>query len=84
MAKVRIKINYNHLPPPPCVPSWCTYKAVEIAPHLTSKHKARKWQVEYLLGMLNESYIVKLPCLKKYRSNLFDKFPQQLLWLWCS
>lgn len=84
MPKTRVRASYNHLPPPLYAPTWWKYKAVEIATHLKSKHRARNWQVEYLLGMLNESYIVRLPRLKKDKSDLFDRSPQQLRWLWLS
>jgi hypothetical protein len=78
MPKAKVRAAYNHLPPPPCAPSWYAYEAVEIASHLKNKHKARNWQVYYLLGMLNESYIVRLPRLKRDGSKLFDRSPQQL------
>jgi hypothetical protein len=70
-----VRAAYNHLPPHPCAPSWCAYEAVEITSHLKNKHKARNWQVDYLLGMLNESYIVRLPRLKRDGSKLFDRSP---------
>jgi hypothetical protein len=84
MPKLRVQSSYNHLPPPPLPPTWCAYEAVEIAHHLASKHRARKWQVEYLLGMLDECYIVKLPRLKRDRNQIYERSPQHLRWLWCT
>jgi hypothetical protein len=84
MPKARVRAGFDHLPPPPSAPTWCADEAVQIASHLKIKHRARNWQIEYLLGMLNESYIVKLPRLKRDRSTLFDRSPQQLRWLWLS
>ena len=78
MPKAKVRATYNHLPSLPCAPNWCAYEDVEIASHLKSKHTSRNWQVDYLLGMLNESYIVRLPCLKRDGSKLFDRFLQQL------
>jgi hypothetical protein len=34
--------------------------------------------------MLNESYIVKLPRLKRDKSELTDRCPEHLRWLWCT
>jgi hypothetical protein len=84
MPKARVRAGFDHLPPPPSAPTWCADEAVQIASHLKIKHRARNWQIEYLLGMLNESYIVKLPRLKRDRSTLFDRSLQQLRWLWLS
>jgi hypothetical protein len=84
MSKPRVRASFDHLLAPPRAPTWCAHEAIQIASHLRSKHKARNWQIEYLLGMLNESYIVRLPRLKRDRSALFDRSPQQLRWLWIS
>ena len=84
MPKSRVRSGYNHLPLPLLTPTWCTYEAVEIAHHVVSKHKARKWQVKYLLGMLDECYIVKLPHLERDRSQIYERSPQHLCWLWCT
>jgi hypothetical protein len=75
---------YNHLPPPPRPPQWCAQDVERISDHLTKKHNARKWQVEYLLAMLNENYTVSLPRLKRVRSDLTERSPQRLRWLWYS
>jgi hypothetical protein len=40
--------------------------------------------VEYLLGILHERYIVRLPRLKKDKSEMFNTSPQNLHWLWHS
>jgi hypothetical protein len=82
MPKPRLKKQYNHLPPPPHFPSWCAYDAVEISSHLFQKHHARKWQVEYLFAMFNESYLLRLPRLKRDKSQAFDTSPEHLRWLW--
>jgi hypothetical protein len=55
-----------------------------IAAHLLRKHKARKWQVKYLVGMLIESYLLSLPRLKKYTTEEGDFSPKHLRWLWCT
>jgi hypothetical protein len=34
--------------------------------------------------MLDESYIVKLPRLKRNTSEIFDRSPEHLRWLWYS
>jgi hypothetical protein len=41
-----------------------------IGQHLVRKYNARKWQVLYLVGMLHESYLLRLPRLKKGGSAL--------------
>jgi hypothetical protein len=44
----------------------------------------KKWQVDYLLGMLHERYIVSLPRLRRDTAELCNTSPQRLRWLWCS
>jgi hypothetical protein len=56
----------------------------KISDHLSKKHHARKWQIQYLLAMLNESYIVKLPRLKRDKSDVTNRSPERLRWLWYS
>jgi hypothetical protein len=78
MPKPRMKQLYDHLLPPPLPPPWCAEDAAKISEHLIKRHHARKWQVEYLLAMLNESYIVSLPRLKRDTSDVSDRSPQRL------
>jgi hypothetical protein len=84
MPKPRVREHYTYLPPPPPMPQWCANEAAEIASHLTRKHRARKWQLEYLLGMLHERYLVSLPRLKRDTTEIYNTSPQQLQWLWYS
>jgi hypothetical protein len=84
MHKPRLKKHYNSLPPPPRFPAWCAYEAVAIAGHLKRNHNAKSWQLDYLLGMLDGRYIVSLPRLKRDKTELCNRSPQHLRWLWVS
>jgi hypothetical protein len=55
-----------------------------IAQHLVKKQNAQKWQVDYLTGMLHESYLLSLPQLKKDKSSYGDTSLDRLRWLWCA
>jgi hypothetical protein len=59
------------------------YDGAIIAAHLIRKQNAHKWQVDYLLGMLDESYLLSLPRLKKDISLACDTSPDWLRILWC-
>jgi hypothetical protein len=82
MPKPKAKKHYTHLPPPPRSPTWYIDEAATIAAHNLQDYKAKKWQVEYMLGMLHESYICILPRLKKDKSDMYDRSPKQLCSLW--
>ena len=84
MVKYRIQNQYLLLPPPSCTPNWCAYEAGMIAAHLLRKHKARKWQVKYLVGMLTKSYLLSLLRLKRDTIGKDDSSPKRLRWLWCT
>jgi hypothetical protein len=77
------KKQYVNLPPLPRHPSWCAYDTTIIAAHLIRKQNVQKWQVDYILGMLDESYLLSLPRLKTYDSPVGDRSPQCLRALWC-
>jgi hypothetical protein len=72
MGKHRVQMQYLNLPPPPRPPSWCASEVGRIVTHLIRKHNARKWQVQYLTGMLNESYLLQLPRLKRDKSAYLE------------
>jgi hypothetical protein len=82
MPKGRLKKSYTSLPPPPRFPAWCAYQAAAIAAHLKRKQNAKPWHVDYLLGMLDERYLLSLPRLKRDKSELCDTSPNRLRWLW--
>jgi hypothetical protein len=46
-----------------------------VSSHLIKKHNARKWQVDYLVGMLHELYLLSLPRLKRDKTPLCDSSP---------
>jgi hypothetical protein len=76
--------QYINLPPAPCHPNLFAYNTNNIAIHLIKKKNAHKSQVYYLLGMLDKSYLLTLPWLKKDYNLLGDTSPQQLRWPECS
>jgi hypothetical protein len=76
--------DFDHLPLPPLCPSWCVAVAAVIKTHLTTKHRAQPWQVEYILGMLSESYLRRLPRLLEDKRDNIDTSPDHLRWLWCA
>jgi hypothetical protein len=72
MAKHKSKKGYTHLPLSPRSPNWCAFEAIAIVAHLIRKQHAKKWQVDYLLGMLHERFIVSLPRLRRDKTKLCD------------
>lgn len=80
----RIKLRDLNLPPPPCCPAWCESGAAEIVDHLVKKHNAEPWQVKYVIGFLNESYILSLPRLRYDTHDQSDTSPKRLRWLFYS
>lgn len=80
------KKAFDSLSFPRLYPQWCGKEAGLIASHLLADHKARNWQVEYMLSMLDADYLVSLPKLAGDKTEYFhyDRSPENLVHLWCS
>ena len=76
-----IKATYD-LPPLPIANSWCIKEATEIALHLKEAHGARKWHIDCMVGMFDESYLISLPRLQIDTSELVYTSFELLWWLW--
>jgi hypothetical protein len=76
--------DFDHFPPPPLCPSWCLAEAAVIKCHLITEHRAQLWQLDYILGMLSESYLRRLPRLVEDQRDNTDTSPDHLRWLWCA
>jgi len=86
MLKMSRKRDFNHLPYPRPSPSWCAREVGVIAAHLLTQQRARQWQIQYMLPMLDENYLMSLPKLQKdtTKAFYFDWSPKNLWWLWYS
>ena len=65
MFKSTVHNNYVDLPLSPPYPEWCAIEVEIIPAYLYNSHYTKKWQVDFIVGMLTESYLVNLPTLKK-------------------
>jgi hypothetical protein len=81
-AQITYKDDFDHLPPPPVVPSWCAGEAPIIRTHFITQQRAHAWQIDYILRMLSEGYLCSLPTLRKDNREKSDSFPNHLWWLW--
>lgn len=77
-------IRKLNLPPPPPSPPWCISHTAQIIDHLVQKHRAQTWQVEHIVGCLNESYLLSLPKLRNDTHDHHDTSPKRLRWLFYS
>lgn len=69
------------LPTPPRFPSWSASEADFIITYLREKHGAKKWQIDYIVGLLSESYLVELPKLQGDIRDSCDRSPEHLQWM---
>lgn len=64
------KATYDLQPLP--IASWCMKEATKIALHLKESHGARKWAIDSMIGILDESYLLSLLRLPIDKFNLDD------------
>lgn len=76
-------LELNVPSPPPC-PTWCLNDVNALVDHLVNKQGAKPWQVQFIIGCLNESFILSLPRLEKDTRDYNDTSPQRLRWLFYS
>lgn len=69
------------MPPPPHCPTWCRAKIALISSHQRKDHRATQLQIEYIILLLTERYIMQLSYLPYHKCDAEDKRPPHLEWL---